>query len=280
MNYICSMSIILLPTDFSENAGNAVDYALKVFDDPDMEFIVLNCYDIPHMGSNTMMMSLNDVLQKDAEHEMEKEIKRLKETWGNQRMIKSVCRQGTLFDGVMKLSKGITFDLIVMGIKGMSPAEEVLIGSNTTSIISNFSEPVLAIPKDFQFAPPKHIVFATDLNSEADNAQLKKLSAFARKWDAEVVLLNVQTRSGRKLNNLETDHARRLENIFEGVDHRYHFIEDNNVIRGITSYLDTHEVDLIAMVNRQLRYVSRLFKKSFSASLAKHSKVPLLVLHE
>ena len=273
------MSVILLPTDFSSNAISAADYAFKMFSASEWEFVLLNCYDLPHLGSNTMLVSLNDILKKDSEEGMQKEVDRLKTGLGKDKSIRGICRQGAVFDAVKKLEPTIKPEFVVMGIKGASPAEEVLIGSNTTAVISAFSTPVLAIPDNYEFGPPKNIVFATDLTSEAEVSQLGRLAAFAKDWDSTVTLLNVQ-KKGHRLDALEEYHVNRLDKIFEGVDKKYHFIEDSDVIKGITKYIDENEVDLIAMVNRQLRYLSRLFSRSMSKAIAKHSSIPILVMRE
>ncbi len=43
------MKNILLPTDFSDNSINAIQYALKIFKDINCTFYLLNIYGVPYL---------------------------------------------------------------------------------------------------------------------------------------------------------------------------------------------------------------------------------------
>ena len=57
---------VLIPTDFSSNAENAVRYAFQIFGDSEnTEFVLLNAYDIPRGGNATMLVSITDILKSN-----------------------------------------------------------------------------------------------------------------------------------------------------------------------------------------------------------------------
>ncbi len=51
------MKNVLLPTDFSENSINAIDYAIKLFANSEMNFFVLNVQKISDFTTSELMTS-------------------------------------------------------------------------------------------------------------------------------------------------------------------------------------------------------------------------------
>lgn len=51
---------IVLPTDFSKNAWNAIAYALTIFKEVPCDFFVLNSYQVGASGLSTKMAGAND----------------------------------------------------------------------------------------------------------------------------------------------------------------------------------------------------------------------------
>ena len=49
------MKKILLPTDFSENSINAIEYATELFKDIPCKFYVLNVFKIPYLANEELM---------------------------------------------------------------------------------------------------------------------------------------------------------------------------------------------------------------------------------
>ncbi len=67
------MKKILLPTDFSENALNAIDYALQLFKDEKCAFFILNTYTPMiynyeyQLNADQYMMEAVDMVKKNSE---------------------------------------------------------------------------------------------------------------------------------------------------------------------------------------------------------------------
>ena len=66
------MKKILVPTDFSQNAKKATDYALTLFDSKDAEFTLLNTFYIPYSVPD-ISYSVNDLSYENAKKLFEKE---------------------------------------------------------------------------------------------------------------------------------------------------------------------------------------------------------------
>ena len=91
------MKRIVLPTDFSKNAFNAITYALKLFKDIECTFFLLNTYTPPvyhteYVTGSAGLMGLGDVLQEASINQLEK-IK--KKFWSKFQIVQSNVHKNT-----------------------------------------------------------------------------------------------------------------------------------------------------------------------------------------
>ncbi|MFN7012968.1 MAG: universal stress protein, partial [Bacteroidia bacterium] len=129
------MKKILFPTDFSDNAAKAMQYALLLAKELNADLILLNTYKIP-AGGNTSIKSthLAEILKADAEEGLQKVLKEIRSNKEFDAVsIETVSKQGDLVQLVNEMSEEFMFDLVVMGTKGATGAKEVLVGSNTAA---------------------------------------------------------------------------------------------------------------------------------------------------
>ena len=52
---IIIMKNILLPTDFSQNSLNAINYAMELFKDTPCQFYLLNAFKIPYLTNEELL---------------------------------------------------------------------------------------------------------------------------------------------------------------------------------------------------------------------------------
>lgn len=77
------MKKILLPTDFSENVLNAIDYALQLFKDETCAFFILNTYTPMiynyeyQLNADQYMMEAVDMVKKNSEEKLDELVKTL-----------------------------------------------------------------------------------------------------------------------------------------------------------------------------------------------------------
>lgn len=269
---------VLIPTDFSDNARRAIDYAVSLFG-AEAQYTLLNSYEVPHSGA-TMLISIGDILEKDALQLLEnaKAIV-LKDYVDLDGKIEIKAVMGTPDVAVHKAAEKGDFDIIVMGTQGASGLKEVLIGSVTSNVLSNVTVPVLAVPHDSETAPPKTILFAADDNCLASGKMPEHLVALANRFDAEVVVLNIVPKGELAHVGNSEDQINRASGIFEGVKHRVQFIESDDISNGIQKFITENEVDMLAMVTRKNDLFSRLFGTSNTQKMVMHTHVPLFAFH-
>ncbi len=176
------MKKILLPTDFSDNAQNAINYALNLYKDEACKFYLLNTY-TPIIYSYDYRMSAGgylgevaDIVRENSIEKLEKIEKELKEKFNNfKHQFKIISSFNLLTDEIKDIVSKHSIDLIIMGTKGASGVKEVLFGSNTIRIIKKANCAVLAVPDGYFFEEPKEILFPTDYKIDYSKKQLKNL---------------------------------------------------------------------------------------------------------
>ena len=60
------MEIILVPTDFSKNASNAIDYAVEIAQLTQAKLILFHVYQVPVVPAEVLIVLPADEMEKDA----------------------------------------------------------------------------------------------------------------------------------------------------------------------------------------------------------------------
>ena len=269
------MKKILITTDFSENSKNAAEYAVSLFGIEDAEYMLINTYSEPR-AVTTVVVSLNDFLRKESIDGVKKQKEELLAKFEGIK-IESQTYYGAPANTIKALSINESIDFVVMGTKGASSFENFLIGSNTLEVIKNVDVPILMIPLKCAYAGMKKLAIASDLHKLNHSGLINPLVQIAKQHNAEICVLNVH------LNDTNYDEALEgfeLHNELEGLEHSFHQEVNSDVANGIESFVDSANIDLLAMVARRHNFFERIFTKSITQELSKLAHFPMLILHE
>ncbi|MGI9545442.1 MAG: universal stress protein [Cyclobacteriaceae bacterium] len=271
------MKTILLPTDFSSSAHNAIKYALSLWADEPVRFVLLNAYYLLH-SSHEMLISVEDILRDNSIRMLQKELMFIDNQTADQPVeIETLSRRGEPIEVIKKVIIERAVDTVVMGTKGASGLKEKLIGSNTAQIISKTRCPVIIVPDGVNYHQPKKIAFAAKMGKQEGLDGIEPLVTISRKHQSQVLVLNVAS-PREQLNKEQIWQRLSFNGHLKELEYSFHMVEDNRVIHGINDFIKSNKVDLLVVVPGQDNLVHRLFHPSVSKGLALHSKIPLLVL--
>ena len=162
------MKEILLPTDFSDYALNAIFSALKLQRETPCNFTLLHVYEpdtrnIASRQNATRSGMIYDAMHKDALNKLDETLAMIAKVSDYAQHTFSVrAEPGDLATVINELVPKHDLDLIVMGTKGASGAKLVFLGSNTVRVLKKIRNcPILVIPKKFNFQSLTKIVFPT-----------------------------------------------------------------------------------------------------------------------
>lgn len=269
------MKKILITTDFSENSINAAEYAISLFGLEDVQYMLVNTYSEPR-AVTTVVVSLNDFLRKESIEGVKKQKEELIAKFEGIN-IESQTYYGAPANTIKALSVNENIDFVVMGTKGASSFENFLIGSNTLEVIKSVDVPILMIPLNCGYKRMKKLAIASDLHKLNHSGLIKPLVQIAKQHNSEICVLNVhvdETKYEEALEGFE------LHNELEGLEHSFHQEINSDVVKGIESFVDSENIDLLAMVARRHNFFERIFTKSVTQELSKLAHFPMLILHE
>lgn len=277
------MKHILLPTDFSENSWNAIQYAIKLFHNESCTFHILNTYtpiiyNVEYVLGYPAQFGLGDAIRNTAQEGLNEIVTKISNTFEDhpKHQFKTLARFDTLIPGIKEFLSENKTDLIVMGTKGATGAAEVLFGSNTVHVFKAIKCPVLAIPSEFEYEKPHEILFPTDLEVDYNAFQINILKQIAIQNNARINALHVL--EGKDLTFKQINNQLELESQFKDIAFLYHQFENMNVTEAIDRFQIKSKINLLAMINNKHSFFENLFFRSTINQIGFHLKVPFLVM--
>lgn len=272
------MKKILVPTDFSEKAENALKVAAQLANKFDAEIYLLHMLELPM----NMVNPVGDTRRNDLPEAlffMKLAKKRFAEILSQPYLkhikVHEIVEFHQAFDGIMETSREYGCDFIVMGSQGATGFKEMFIGSNTEKVVRTSEIPVLVIKNEHPNFDIKSFAFATNLDNHNKNI-LDKVFKFARQMEAKLHLVYINT-ANEFITSEETD--RYLEKFLEGNNYNnyeFHIYNDDSVEQGILHFAAKIEADVIGIATHGRKGLSHFFNGSISEDLVNHANTPVL----
>lgn len=264
------MKNILVPVDFSETSTNALMYAIQLFGKSSVEYTVLTTFKAS-TSSSFQMKSIDDILKRDAEKEMDDLIKSVKEKEPEVRLTPKIIKSYAV-GGITSLGDSGDYDFIVMGTKGASGLKEVFIGSVAGGVIANTKAPVLVVPAGFAFDAIEEIVFAIGDNPLSDPKTVEPLRQIVNTTSSKLDVFHISEK--KEFENTSILNAVADLNPSLTVE-----LGTGDINQHINQYLAKTNAGLLCMIRGQKGFLTRLLGESVTKKQTFHSPVPLLVLH-
>lgn len=275
------MTRILLPTDFSDNSVEAVQYAMKTFQEVDCTFYLLHTYTPPvyhteYLIGSPGQIGLGDIMQDSSTTQLEKLKKQLEAQYHNPRHSLIVHSAfNTLIAEIAETVEREHIDLIVMGTKGATGAKEILFGTNTVHAIKKAKCPVIAVPPKFEYEAPKEILFPTDYEIEYKKEVLHMFLSIAEQHHSRINVMHVHT--GYDLNEVQERNKSELEKLL-GNRALFHEMPDNAIVKAVNEFQLKSKINLLVMVQNKHTFFERLFIEPVIKKIGFHVTVPFMVL--
>ena len=278
------MKKILIPTDLSPNAGNAVRYALNFCKNLPAELVFLHAthpmIDLP----DTSLEFYDPFVFQDEKEQLSYVSNNLKQLFEEEKIdtdklkFSIELRIGFAADEIATTAKLLGCDLIIMGTQGASGLTKIFLGSVTYSVIKKSEIPVLAIPTDYTYNLPDKIVFATDYEGISNKHVLAPLFDIANAFDSKVLMFHAIEAKEPIAAYIEELQVWKTEKNFHHIKHTNSIATCEDVTQGIIEFADENDASIIAMIPHSYNFFKNLVHKSKTKEIALESKVPLLVL--
>ncbi len=270
------MNRILVPTDFSEQAENALKVAAILAKSHDAEIYLLHMMEIP-MQQIDPINALSDV--PEVLFFMKLAHKKFDDLIASD-FLKGITVHETVkaditFNEIKEACKEFDIDLIIMGSHGATGIKEMFVGSNAEKVVRTSEVPVLVIKKEHESFNISDFVFASDF--KIDNKETYKQAVkFAESINAKIHLLLVNTAS----NFLTTSEANnRIHDFISGQtfdNYTTNVYNDISVEQGILNFSKEINADLIGISTHGRQGIAHFFNGSISEDLVNHAKRPVI----
>lgn len=278
------MKTILLPTDFSENALNAIKYAVAMYRDEVCEFLLLHAYEVnSYVEGSTFeaspIASKLDEVKENSEDKLNdlKNFLTANNGKGNHKF-HIVAKNRTIVDAIHEEINTGNIELVAIGTQGATGRYELDFGSNTIAIIENIKNcPVLAIPRNERFNGLNEIVLANGFKLINKAEDFRYLIHLSNRFSAPVRVLNISETGG--LSPEQEENQSVVKQLLRETEHSFHMLEHVSVPVGIYCFSESRNSDMISFVNKKYTFIQKLLFKPLYKNLGNYAKIPVLVLH-
>jgi nucleotide-binding universal stress UspA family protein len=267
------MKQIIVPTDFSKGAWNALLYAADLGEALGIrELIILNSYQAPHAGATTLG-SIDRIMQKDSEVGLDRWMEKIKEAGISIRFnfhMKSV--HSGLVEAIIAQIDDYNDTLIVMGSLGETGMVEKIFGSSASDVALKAKCPVIIVPPEARYSNRMNVVLGSDYD-QVDSRNLRILRAI-NSLDSNTSIQIVHVLE--KGEALSGEASMGLDQ--KDVPHSTKEISGDDVTRALDEYVSISHTDLLVLIKKETNFFDTFFHHSITRKLTLLGHVPLLIL--
>lgn len=278
------MKKLLVPTDFSECADKAINFAVETSKILPVQITLLHSYEInsslytDYVGVNK---EYNQTILNEAKEKLTVLKKDIEEINGG--VIDIAASSESLQEAIKKCAEEEKFDLIIMGTLGASGIKEKLWGSRTAATIGKSSIPVMAVPNNYIWKKPRKILFATN-QFEKNPAILDYIFELAGLYMANIQVAVFTDEDDDKAGTF-LDHKQKIseyelflkENYKEDTLTSTHLYGEN-FEETLQHFIKENNIDILVMVTYPHNFWNGIFNPSKTKRMSYHSNVPLLAI--
>lgn len=278
------MKQILVPTDFSDCAGNAIDFAVQSAKIIPMEITLLHSFELndnmytDYIGVNR---EFNQTMLTGAKENLANLKKSMEENDGV--TVDTLISKDSLQEAITESLREKKFELIVMGTLGASGIKEKLWGSRTSATIGKSRIPVIAIPNEYKWKKPQKILFATN-QFEKDPAILDIVFELAGLYMASVQVAvftdEEDDKAGTFLENKRkiSEYETFLKETYNEDTLTSAHLYGENFSETLQDFIKKNDIDMLVMVTYPHKFWNRIFNPSKTKLMSYHTKIPLLAI--
>jgi nucleotide-binding universal stress UspA family protein len=280
------MRTILLPTDFSDNSWNAIEYALNFYKDSTCTFYLLHVNRLTNLVTDDYYYAhtqevIVDVKVEKAKEQLKVLVKKIVDKFPNNKKhnFYSITDSNNLIDSIRKYVEEKNVDVIVMGTKGASGLSKLITGSNTGDVITKVKCTTLVVPENAKYNKIEEIAFPTDFSLSKNLQILQPIVDILEESKSSLRVLNISKKIS-VLNSYQQKSKELLEDYFYNYTHSFHFLTNKKVEDAVQCFVNSRNIDIIAMVAKNLNYFEQILFHNKVEEISYHTDIPFLVLHE
>lgn len=267
------MKTIIVCTDFSSEAENAVQYAASLAQENKYKLVLFHLQQISVHALNAQVSA--DYFYEQTVKNQNKMIAKTSELHSLYSIdSRYYLASGSFFEELENCIHDHSADLVIMGMREKT-FEQKLLGDIATRAIHKIKKPLLTVPGHLQYTGIKKILFAYDIHKNMTWSAMNDIYSFVSGFHAETEIFNVNDRLEdftQVMNDIDLNSGYDMEDI----KYSFKMIESIEVIKAIEDEITLTNPDILMMIPYQYSFLESLFHQSKTTRMASENKIPLL----
>jgi nucleotide-binding universal stress UspA family protein len=248
------MKTILVPYDFSKEANYAFEFAIELAKRTKNKLMLLHIIELPSPQSFSTIGEVGafnsgstQVFMIELVEKRKQQMAALEEEFKDEAFkFETKIVFGNPFAGISKEIVDAKADIVIMGSKGSSGMEEVLVGSNTEKVVRHATCPVITIKGPVSVDNISKVVFASNFEGISSEV-IDRLKAAVNTIDAEIHLVKINTPSMFESTRTSLEKMKSFVEDFEIEATSMQVYNSTSEEEGILEFADDINADMIAM---------------------------------
>lgn len=276
------MKKILLPTDFSETARNALEYALNFFKGESCTFYLLNIYPAGKYTTGDLWQasleeSVYDSLLLNKKIKLDVLIDQLEQEYqGKKYRFKGIANYDEFSHAINQAVELNKINFIVMGTEGTKGVKEVVFGTHTQKVIKKVNCPILVVPKGIVYTGFKKILLTLDYDHTFNPSFIKPLISLMAKHKVSIDILRMKNENANPDDLAKEE--KKIKRSFKGINPKIHLISEVHTVDTVNSLVQIMKIDMNVITAKKELFLDRVLSGSSVSNIINSSRIPLLVL--
>lgn len=273
---------ILVPTDFSDTASNTLQHAVNMAKYHDATIILHHV-----LSTFSSRVNLPEIIEIETIHnsrlsgavgsKLENLAADLGKTHGMH--VETIVSAGRVREEVVRVSREINADMIIMGTHGVSGFKEFFIGSNAFRVVMEADCPVLSIQKSARNIGFKNIVVPID-NSMHSREKIGFSVHLARLFDSRLHICGLRSHDHED-EEMNSRFRLKMKSVIDflkekEIDYSESINFCSNIAQAVLEFSIQQQADLIIIMNEQEINDTGFFQGAYAQQIVNHSKIPVL----
>lgn len=270
------MKKIIVATDFSAEADNAMHYAATAASDGKYEVILFTLQNISiHALNSRISPEALDQLIKKYQEKLNVVSAKLAADYAIK--VTPYFAMGDFYEELPKCYEAHHADMVVLGMAQKS-LEQDLLGNTTTQSLHRLKFPILAIPLSAKYKSIKNILFACDIVRGVHKQVLENVKSISTDFGAKVEVFHVSNKVAELKQDIIANQLAEIRQEFKGISYQYKNVQSNEILKAIKTEMENIQADLLIMVPYRHGFWASLIHKSRTRVMASSNNIPLLSL--
>lgn len=267
---------IVLPTDFSETAYVAINHAVDLAKRFGAEIILLH---VLERGAYSGIIAPDKTTEYEelaaAQEKLQEDAHKLEQEHGLS--ISQEVGNGLIYEAIVKTTREVGADLVVMGTHGTSGWAEFFVGSNAFKVVTQSPCPVLSIQGEATNPNCDNIILPIDRTHETLQ-KVRYASAMAGKFGSTIHIAALLTSDDADDRFFLEKRVKQVKDYLDRVEiaHTDTFLTGSNLATMTMNFAESKKGNLIVMMTEQESNLTGFLMGPFAQQIVNHSKVPVL----